>query len=125
MPGAGHTALAPLVGSWHAELSIYGTMGRSPDLPPIVSRDIRTTRIWIADKQYIEDTTEGTVDGQPYWRRGWLDYSNMDRRYEWVTIAPRVPMMITRFWNSIGTAKYPNSIRNTKMLSIDSDHSIR
>ena len=52
MPGAGHAALAPLVGSWHAELSIYGTMGRSPDLPPIVSRDIRTTRIWIADKQY-------------------------------------------------------------------------
>jgi hypothetical protein len=94
MPGAGHAALAPLVGSWHAELSIYGTMGRSPDLPPIVSRDIRTTRIWIADKQYLEDTTEGTVDGQPYWRRGWLGYSNMDRRYEWVTIAPRVPMMI-------------------------------
>jgi Protein of unknown function (DUF1579) len=40
------------------------------------------------------DTTEGTVEGQPYWRRGWLGYSNLDRRYEWVTIAPRVPMMI-------------------------------
>ena len=69
-------------------------MGRSPDLPPIVSHDIRTTRVWIADGQYIEDTTEGTVEGQPYWRRGWLGYSNIDRRYEWVTIAPRVPMMI-------------------------------
>jgi hypothetical protein len=69
-------------------------MGRSPDLPPIVSRDIRTTRIWIADGQYIEDTTEGTVEGQPYWRRGWLGYSNLDRRYEWVTVAQRVPMMI-------------------------------
>jgi hypothetical protein len=94
IPGAGHAALSPLVGSWRAELSIYGTMGRSPDLPPIVSRDIRTTRIWIADGQYIEDTTEGTVEGQPYWRRGWLGYSNLDRRYEWVTVAPRVPMMI-------------------------------
>lgn len=93
-PGADHAALTPLVGSWHAELSVYGTMGRSPDLPPIVSRDIRTTRVWVADGQYIEDTTEGTVDGQPYWRRGWLGYSNIDRRYEWVTIAPRVPMMI-------------------------------
>ena len=69
-------------------------MGRSPDLPPIVSRDVRTTRVWVADGQYLEDTTEGTVDGQPYWRRGWLGYSNLDRRYEWVTIAPRVPMMI-------------------------------
>ena len=94
IPGGGHTALEPLVGTWRAELSIYVSMGRSPDLPPIVSRDIRTTRIWVADGQYIEDTTEGTVEGQPYWRRGWLGYSNIDRRYEWVTIGPRVPMMI-------------------------------
>ena len=94
IPGAGHAALAPLLGSWQVEMSIYGTMGRSPDLPPIVSKDIRTTRLWIADGQYIEDTTEGTVDGKPYWRRGWLGYSNLDRRYEWVTVAPRVPMMI-------------------------------
>ena len=94
MPGAGHAALAPLVGSWRVELSIYGTMGRSPDLPPIVSHDIRTRRVWIADGQFIEDTTEGRVEGKPYWRRGWLGYSNLDRRYEWVTVAPRVPMMI-------------------------------
>ena len=94
IPGAGHAALEPLIGSWRVELSVYGTMGRSPDLPPIVSQDIRATRVWIADRQYIEDTTEGTIEGQPYWRRGWLGYSNLDRRYEWVTVAPRVPMMI-------------------------------
>src|SRR5215510_2317706 len=88
IPGAGHAAVEPLVGSWRVELSIYGTMGRSPDLPPIVSHEIRTTRVWIADRQYIEDTTEGIVEGKPYWRRGWLGYSNLDRRYEWVTVAP-------------------------------------
>jgi hypothetical protein len=93
-PGAGHAALAPLVGSFRVELSIYGTMGRSPDLPPLVSRDIRTTRVWIADGHYLEDTTEGTIEGKPYWRRGWLGYSNIDRRYEWVTVAPLVPMMV-------------------------------
>ncbi len=93
IPGAGHATLTPLVGKWRAQLSLYGTMGRSPDLPPIVSDDITTTREWVADGQYIEDRTEGTVNGQPYWRRGWLGYSNMNRRYEWVTIAPRVPMM--------------------------------
>src|SRR5215510_1701725 len=38
IPGSGHAALAPLVGSWRVELSIYGTMGRNPDLPPIVSQ---------------------------------------------------------------------------------------
>jgi hypothetical protein len=94
IPGAGHAALTPLVGSWRVELSMYATMGRLPNVPPIVSNDIRTTRVWIADGQYIEDTTEGTVGGKPYRRRGWLGYSNIDRRYEWVTIAPRVPMMI-------------------------------
>ena len=85
IPGTGHAALAPLIGSWRVEMSIYGTMGRSPDLPPIVSHDIRAAKVWVADGQYIEDTTEGTVDGKPYWRRGWLGYSNLDRRYEWVT----------------------------------------
>jgi hypothetical protein len=30
MPGAGQAALAPLVGTWRARLSVYGTMGRSP-----------------------------------------------------------------------------------------------
>src|SRR5262249_41165528 len=70
LPGAGHAALAPLAGTWRTEVSIYGTMGRSPDLPPIVSRDVRTTRVWVADGQYLQDTTEGTVDRQPYWRRG-------------------------------------------------------
>jgi hypothetical protein len=93
---AGHAAMAPLVGTWRVELSIYGTMGRSPDLPPIVSRDLRATRVAIANGQYIEETIEGTVAGQPYWRRGWLGYSNIDRRYEWVTVAPLVPMMIYR-----------------------------
>ena len=94
IPGRAHAALAPLVGKWRVEQSVYATMGRSPELPPIVSNDIRTTRVWVADGQYIEDTTEGTLQGEPYWRRGWLGYSNIDRRYEWVTIAPRVPMMI-------------------------------
>lgn len=88
LPGPGHHALEPLIGKWHVHKSIYGTMGRNPDLPPIVSDEITTTREWVASGHYIQDTTEGTVNGQPYWRRGWLGYSNMDKRYEWVTIDP-------------------------------------
>jgi hypothetical protein len=30
--------------------------------------------------------TEGSALGAPYWRKGWLGYSNMDNRYEWITI---------------------------------------
>jgi hypothetical protein len=86
IPGAGHANLNPLIGTWRVHKNIYGTMGRSPDLPPIVSNDITTRREWVADGHYIEDLTEGKVDGKPYWRKGWLGYSIMDRRYEWVTI---------------------------------------
>jgi Protein of unknown function (DUF1579) len=85
-PSEGHAALAPLIGTWRVHKSIYGTMGRSPDSPPIVSDEITTTREWVADGRYIQDTTTGSFAGKPYWRRGWLGYSNMDRRYEWVTI---------------------------------------
>ena len=40
----------------------------------------------VGDGRFIEDTTEGTLMGAPLWRRGWLGYSNMDQRYEWITI---------------------------------------
>jgi quinol monooxygenase YgiN len=86
LPSEGHAALEPLIGTWRVQKSVFGTMGRSPDLPPIVSDEITTTREWVAGGRYIQDTTTGSVDGQPYWRRGWLGYSNMNRRYEWVTI---------------------------------------
>ena len=88
LPGPGHHALEPLIGKWRVHKSLYGTMGRSPNLPPIVSDEIITTSEWVASGHYIQDTTEGTVNGQAYWRRGWLGYSNMDKRYEWVTIDP-------------------------------------
>ena len=41
------------------------------------------------------------------------------------TIAPRMPIIRTRFWYSAGTAKYVNTIRKTKMLSTASAFSIR
>src|SRR4029434_4574557 len=77
-PSEGHAALEPLIGAWRVHKSIYGTMGRSPDLPPIVSDEITTTREWVADHRYIQDTTTGSVEGKPYWRRGWLRSANKD-----------------------------------------------
>jgi hypothetical protein len=86
LPGTGHAALKPLVGVWRARLEIYGTLGRHGDEPPIISEDVTTRRKWVGDGRVLEDTTEGTVMGMPIWRAGWLAYSNMERRYEWVTI---------------------------------------
>lgn len=86
LPGPGHAALAPLVGTWHVTMGIYATMGRRDTDPPITSDDIVAHREWVGDGRYLEDTTQGTIEGSRYWRRGWLGYSNMDRDYEWVTI---------------------------------------
>jgi hypothetical protein len=95
LPGPGHAALKPLIGTWRVHKSVYATLGRSPDEPPITSDDLICRRAWVAGDRYMQDTTEGTVMGAPYWRRGWLGYSNMDNRYEWVTIdAINATMMI-------------------------------
>jgi hypothetical protein len=86
LPGPGHRALEPLIGKWHVHMYIHGTFGRDPNAPPIESDDLTCVREWVASGRYIEDTTKGTAAGGEYWRRGWLGYSNMDQRYEWVTI---------------------------------------
>jgi hypothetical protein len=86
LPGPGHAALEPLVGTWRVHMSLYGTLGRSPNDPPIVTDDLICRRTWVAGGRYIEDTMEGTAEGAPVWRKGWLGYSTMDRRYEWITI---------------------------------------
>ncbi len=86
LPGPGHRALEPLIGKWHVHMYIHGTFGRDPNAPPMESEDLTCVREWVASGRYIEDTTKGTAVGGEYWRRGWLGYSNMDQRYEWVTI---------------------------------------
>ncbi len=86
LPGAGHAAIAQLVGSWRVQMGVYGVLGRRDDEPPLISDDIVARREWVGGGRYLQDTTEGKLEGSPYWRRGWLGYSNMDRHYEWVTI---------------------------------------
>lgn len=94
LPGQGHEALQPLVGRWRVRYEVYGTLGRRGDEPPIVSEDVTTRREWIGGGRFIEDTTEGTLMGAPMWRRGWLGYSNIDQRFEWVTIDSVNPTMM-------------------------------
>jgi uncharacterized protein DUF1579 len=84
VPGAGHAVLQALVGTWRVEQSIYIGLGTREH--PAVSRDIICRREWVAGGRFLQDVTEGTVAGGPYWRKGLLGYSNMDQRYEWVTV---------------------------------------
>ena len=95
LPGPGHQVLAPLIGTWGVQMSFYGTLGRSADQPPLVTDNLICRRQWLAGGRYIEDTMEGAMDGAPIWRKGWLGYSIMDDRYEWVTIDPVNTAMMT------------------------------
>ena len=64
--------------------------GVVPTCHPWSLNDIQPAiRGWTANHYYVEDTTEGTVPGQPvFFAKAGLGYSNIDQRYEWVTIAP-------------------------------------
>jgi uncharacterized protein DUF1579 len=77
-PGPGHRALEPLVGDWDVTMTLFAAMG-SPEKPYTVQ--LRTHREWIGGGRYLRDVSEGP----DYFRQGTLGYSNMDRRYEWVT----------------------------------------
>jgi hypothetical protein len=93
-PGPGHAALKPLEGRWRVEHSVYIVLGTADK--PAVSTDIICRREWVSDGRYLRDVTEGTIAGQPYYREGLLGYSNMDQRYEWVTVDMNTMMMIYR-----------------------------
>jgi len=83
MPGPGQAAMKPLVGYWRVKMSLFAALG-TPE-KPVVSTDVRTNRVFVAGGRFLADETRGTFGGQPYYRRGTLGYSNMDKRYEWVT----------------------------------------
>lgn len=95
LPGPHHHTLQALAGRWQVEMGVYGVAGRDPAAKPLTSRAMTTVREWIGDGRYLQDTTEGEVGDQRYWRRGWLGYSTMDQAYEWVTVdATNANMMI-------------------------------
>jgi hypothetical protein len=83
LPGEGHDAMKALVGKWRVSVTLFMAMGSSEH--PVTSTDVATTREWIGGGRFLYDTTTGSIAGAPYWRIGTLGYSNMDRRFEWVT----------------------------------------
>ena len=84
LPGPGHALLKRLAGTWRVENSIYIAVGTLDK--PVVSSDLICRRELMADGRHLRDLTEGTIGGGRYWRMGLLGYSNMDERYEWVTV---------------------------------------
>ncbi len=95
LPGPGHAALRDLEGDWRVEKALYIAVGTRER--PAVSSDLIARRQWIAGGRYLHDVTEGSIAGGPYYRMGFLGYSNVDARYEFVTVdGTNANMMIYR-----------------------------
>lgn len=85
-PGAMHRRLDSLVGEWDVEMTFYIAGGSAAK--PLVAGGMCCHREWIAEtgNRHLRDVTQGTVGGNPYYRLGFLSYSNIDKRYEWNTV---------------------------------------
>jgi hypothetical protein len=91
-PGPGQQALDPLVGDWQVEKTLFVAIG-TPEHPAL-SEKMTTHREWVGDGRFLQDTTQGTLKGKPYFRTGLLGYNNMDRRYEWTTADNFTPTLM-------------------------------
>lgn len=100
-PGPYQHRLDPLVGTWKAVKYNYilGSDGQ-----PVVSHDITVTTRWISKTggRFLEEKTEGTLAGTPYYRLGVLGFSNIDRRYEWTTFDSVTPTSMTYRGDPVG-----------------------
>ncbi len=75
-PGEAHKALAPRVGNWNMKVRMF----MSPDAPPSESTGTSTMQ-WVMDGRYIQDTTTGEFNGQPFHGSGLTGYDNMKKAY--------------------------------------------
>lgn len=83
MPGPFQFALDPLAGVWRVDKKIFIAIGDRRR--PAVSSGMTCRRHWFAGHRHLEDVTTGVIGGSSYYRLGVLGFSDMDRRYEWVT----------------------------------------
>ncbi len=75
-PGDGHKALAAKVGVWNGTVKMW----MAPGAPPAESTGTSTFEM-ILDGRYLQDTTEGTANGQPFHGRGLTAYDNLKKKY--------------------------------------------
>ena len=75
-PGPGHKKLDFMVGTWNAKT----TMWMDPSKPPEVSEGVSVHK-WVLGGRYLEQSFEGTFQGQPFTGRGYTGYDNYKKKY--------------------------------------------
>jgi hypothetical protein len=83
LPGPFQAALKPLEGEWRVDKQIFIAIGTRER--PATGVGVTCHRRWFGGGRHLEDITEGTIGGSPYYRLGVLGFSNVDRRYELAT----------------------------------------
>jgi len=132
LPGAGHERLQPLEGTFMVEMQVF--MGPGTPERPAVGRGIIARRQWVAGGRFLRDVTEGEFAGSRYYREGLLGFSNIDGRFEWVTVdaananmmiyrgedgsGPRMPIVVSGTFTDQGWLGEQNVGRSVRMRTV-------
>ncbi|TYC21002.1 DUF1579 domain-containing protein [Micromonospora sp. MP36] len=66
-----------------------------PTATPLSRKTCGSTCVTKTGGRFLEEETEGTLAGRPYYRMGILGFSTIDRRYEWTTFDSVTPTAMT------------------------------
>ena len=80
-PGSHHEHLAPFVGTWKGEV----TMWMAPDTPPITEQSLAEVN-WILGGRYLQWKQTGEFGGMPFEGLTIEGYNNGEQRYESIWI---------------------------------------
>jgi len=108
-PGAEHKALAPLAGSFTAQVKMW--MGGPKPVENAGTAEGKA----IMGGRYVEELFTGTVMGQPFEGRGLIGYDNAKKKYVWTWI----DTMSTAISTAEGTADATGKVITLKGESYD------
>ena len=75
-PSEGHKALAGMIGTWNAKVSMW----MQPGAPPVKSSSTETDT-WIMGGRYVQTKVNGTFMGKPFTGMGVNGYDNAKKQY--------------------------------------------
>ena len=75
-PGEGHKALAHMIGTWDAKVSMW----QSPSAPPQVSTGT-SVNSWVLGNRFVQEKFSGTFMGMPFEGMGYTGYDNAKKQY--------------------------------------------
>ena len=89
-PGAAHTALGPLVGTWNAEVKCW----MAPNAPPTVTK-ATAKATWVMNGRFVQEEFNGEFMGKPFRGMSLTGYDNFKQKYNTVWVDDMHTSMVT------------------------------